>query len=977
MPLLSSPVPNLVNGVSQQAPTLRLASQLEAQENAYSSVVEGLGKRPPTKHVSVLDSGDGSNAAYHLINRDSGERYIVQIDESGIRVFDLTGDEKTVTVEGAALDYLACDAAAKSSLRALTVEDYTFILNTETTVDMSELLSPNPGQQGLVFVKQGQYSTDYNVFINSFPVATKTTSASDPDDIKTDAIAADLVTTLTTNLDTIGVSAATWTEGGIAAESTLTINGWTGTSPMRFKRLTGTQEYQVGDSIGFSSVGGSSGSSINGNSYVITNAQLSFSGTYPHLTPFWVYTMDHSVTGSLSGGSVHRTARQGETRAGTLTESGAFTGYVPAQGDLIYLQTGTGITEGTYQIAAESRWDSGCHGNDFIQLLASPSTANVSLMTGDIASYNNWLITRNGSTILIKRGDGAPFTLRTSDSYGDRVLFGFKDRIQRFTDLPTICVRDYLVEITGDNAEDLDNYWVKFVPNNDAVSDFDKGVWVETGAPGISYQLDANTMPHTLVRNEDGTFTFQAATWGDRIVGDEETSPNPSFVGKTLNDIFFFRNRLGFLADENVILSVARSPFNFFSQTVTTLLDSDPVDVAATNTHVSVLRYAVPFREELLLFSDQSQYILSTGAQSLLTPSSASLNEATAFEASLLARPVVAGSNVYFGFPRGNYAGVREYFVQADSEAKDAADITKHVPRYIPGVISGMASASNEDVLICRTEADPTALYVYCYYWSNDQKLQSAWSRFSFEEDSEILAAEFIESTLHLVIQRADGIHYETMSFQPGQVDEDSTYVTLLDRRLTDEDVTIAYNVGTNTTTWTLPYEITGEMKVAVRAGDDVLSEGHSITLMTQAGTTLTALGDFTDTKVFIGQVYLMDFVPSEPVLREEAKGGGQTAVQSGRLQIRTWRFTYHKTAYFSTEVTPLGRDTFEKVFNSQALSGIANTGEVYLASGSFRFPVLAKAGEFTVHISSDSFLPCHFTGAEFEGHFTSRSQRA
>ena len=49
--IVNNAIPNLINGVSQQPETLRLSSQATDQENGYSSVVEGLRKRPPTEFV--------------------------------------------------------------------------------------------------------------------------------------------------------------------------------------------------------------------------------------------------------------------------------------------------------------------------------------------------------------------------------------------------------------------------------------------------------------------------------------------------------------------------------------------------------------------------------------------------------------------------------------------------------------------------------------------------------------------------------------------------------------------------------------------------------------------------------------------------------------------------------------------------------------------------------------------------------------
>ena len=44
MSLVSASIPNLINGVSQQPPSLRLKTQAEVQQNGLSTVVEGLRK---------------------------------------------------------------------------------------------------------------------------------------------------------------------------------------------------------------------------------------------------------------------------------------------------------------------------------------------------------------------------------------------------------------------------------------------------------------------------------------------------------------------------------------------------------------------------------------------------------------------------------------------------------------------------------------------------------------------------------------------------------------------------------------------------------------------------------------------------------------------------------------------------------------------------------------------------------------------
>jgi hypothetical protein len=54
--------------------------------------------------------------------------------------------------------------------------------------------------------------------------------------------------------------------------------------------------------------------------------------------------------------------------------------------------------------------------------------------------------------------------------------------------------------------------------------------------------MDGATLPHVLVREADGSFTFKAATWDKRRCGDGgQDRPDPSFIGKQIQDIVFHR----------------------------------------------------------------------------------------------------------------------------------------------------------------------------------------------------------------------------------------------------------------------------------------------------------------------------------------------------------------------------------------------------------------------------------------------------
>jgi hypothetical protein len=389
----------------------------------------------------------------------------------------------------------------------------------------------------------------------------------------------------------------------------------------------------------------------------------------------------------------------------------------------------------------------------------------------------------------------------------------------------------------------------------------------------------------------------------------------------------------------------------------------------------------VPFDENFVIFSDQTQFIAQ--GTPTVTPKTLMVDPTTEFDNESGCKPIGAGKNVYFAFSRGSYAGVREYFVDQTTAVKDATDITAQVPKYIPNGCHKLISSTTENILIALTSGDPSAMYVYKYFYAGDEKLQSAWSKMTLgNAATEIIGGDFIQSVLYLAIQRTDGVYLEKANYAPGTVDPDVNFVTHYDRRITEAQCTsVAYDAGTNLTTWTLPYEVDGTMKVVTR---EVLP-GQNIVVSNPTPTTLTASGDKTATKVYIGQTYSREYEFSKFYHREEGKQGS-AIVTAGRLQIRTCTLTYSDTGTFTVSVTQDHRDPNSYVqfrdirdtaFTGRVLGAGSNLlGAVALASGEFRFPVWAENTKVTIKVSSDSFLPMRLLGAEWEGFYHSRSRR-
>jgi len=783
MALVSSSIPNLVNGISQQPFTLRLSSQAETQENGLSTTSQGLRKRPPTKHLKKIINGSVGDAYVHTINRDSNEQYVVVITNGDLQVFDLNGNEKTVSFPDGT-GYLTATTPS-TAFRAVTVADYTFIVNKTTQVTQRSDRSTNRPYEALINVKAGNYGKTYNVVID------------------------------------------------------------------------GTTR-----------------------------------GTY--------------------------TTPDGSTASHTANIS---TDYIATQ-----------------------------------------------LYNGLVAWGGGFSFSRSGSIIHISRSS-SDFTIKAEDGFNNGAMTALKDQIQKFSDLPANAgVDGFNVEVVGDKNNGFDNFYVEFDSTG-------TGAWKETIKPNELLGFTASTMPHTLVRNADGTFTFSEASWSDRTVGSIDLNPDPSFVGSTITDIFFYRNRLGFLSDEGVIMSEAAEFFNFYRTTVTELLDSEVIDVQASHTKVSNLIHAIPYNRQLLLFSAQTQFVVDT-QQDLLTPSTVAIKQSTEFETNTSAKPVGFGNNIYFAVDRGEYSGVREYFtIDEVAGTNDAADITSHVPSYIPKNIIKIAAGLNNNILSVLSQEDTSSLYVYKFYWSNNEKLQSSWSKWVFDDGDDILNVDFILSDMIMVVQRSDGVYLEKMSVAIEDIGANEPYTVHLDRKVTIAGADITFD-GTysNIDIADLPCDLTdGEWQGVVATGQ-TLKAGILVDLEPTAGGARIA-GNYANNDLIIGRKYSKRYTFSPVTIKVQA-GNAQKSDTAGRLQVRNMAINYSDTGYFKAEVTPTARSTYSYIFAGKTV-GLSSTviGTVNLEDGIFKFPVLAQNTEVVVTIINDSPLPSALLSADWEGMYVKRSK--
>ncbi|MEG1912962.1 MAG: hypothetical protein RR091_10780, partial [Cloacibacillus sp.] len=236
---------------------------------------------------------------------------------------------------------------------------------------------------------------------------------------------------------------------------------------------------------------------------------------------------------------------------------------------------------------------------------------DVNMSTQDIAerlaagiaavSNGSYTITQAASTLWIRRADSGTFTIALADTRSSSYSYLVTSKIQKFSELPTVAPDGYICKVVGDIASSADDYYVRFEANDTGT--FKKGVWVECAEPGQRNTIDSTTMPHILTHEANGSWTFSEIDWTDRLTGDEDTNPTPSFIGAQIQSIFLFRNRLCLLANDVLCMSAAADHTNWFNETSITLSDADPIYLAASTDSLAALFDFGILQDTLVLFS--------------------------------------------------------------------------------------------------------------------------------------------------------------------------------------------------------------------------------------------------------------------------------------------------------------------------------------------------------------------------------------
>jgi len=210
----------------------------------------------------------------------------------------------------------------------------------------------------------------------------------------------------------------------------------------------------------------------------------------------------------------------------------------------------------------------------------------VTNLSNSIDANANYVASHIGNVIYIRRANNGNFAISAVGGNVGTSITAFMGSVTSVAQLPKSFFNGLKIKVEGTTDSGADDYWVKFVTSDGTGAG--TGFWEETIAPSTVTDLNEETMPHVIIREANGTFTYRQldeasalGSAGTTVVTGVPTSvtiASATSAGHVVGEQFAARGgtgnnlRLQVTSVQNVLVSnsYSASSSNFVRQVTTT-----------------------------------------------------------------------------------------------------------------------------------------------------------------------------------------------------------------------------------------------------------------------------------------------------------------------------------------------------------------------------------------------------------------------
>ena len=946
---ITQTIPSFVSGISEQPDHLKFQGQLTDIVNAIPDITLGLYKRPGAKRIGTapLSNVQSGGSWFHYFRDETEGSYIGQVAADGqVRVWRCSDGQLMTTAYGtggqtAIQDYLA--TSEPENLQFLTINDTTFVTSrdssnsntlvgtTGTTDDrpeahcaMVELLRTENGRQYGINIYDSSASSSLTTVKRATKVKITGNNYDEGDGsghcpgIGTEVYAVTAAGSYGATTNVVHVknsSGTTLTTGKDNLTFRITALGQQGVSPNYSASSNGPggQNYRCSYNLEVVLLHGGEGWDV---------------GDVIRVEP------EHAATANSSDGQayIEVTVTEIETTQVKATLSSAGDGLIrPAPTPF---DADTAVTADTILAG-------------IVDDLPAGISAKV-IGPGIYLSSTN------------------PFNVEIAEEDLMRV---FQKSVNDVTLLPNQCRHGYIVKVSNARMSDEDDYYLRFTGENNLDG---AGSWSECAEPGIAKSL--TNMPLVIQRTATTTFTVKQFTYQDRRVGDDNTNPMPTFVGKRINKVLFFRNRLALLSGENVILSrpgTLGTP-DFFIESALTVSASDPIDISAASMFPSDIFDGIEINAGLLVFSTNQQFLLSTD-DTVLNPDTAKLRSVSTFNYNKDIPPISLGTTISYLDNSGKFSRLNEMANTSREGEPDVVEISKLVPTLLPKNLDLLTnSRENSIILIGKTNSD--TVFGYKYLAIGDKRQQQAWFKWKLNNP---LLYHFIINDEYFFLDTDNflqSLKIVQSDDDPIITQDDVNYQIHLDNHTTVSNG--VYNASTNLTTFTNQSDWIDQVTSPNYSLAIIDLNTNSTRLARYALPTVinaddfTVPGDWSTGSFTIG--YLYEYLVKFPrIYPKKISGEKSFADVNSSLILHRLKLHFGKIGLYETTLTRVGKSDYTEVYESSLLDEYEASDAPYLEEYIKTIPVYEKNKNVDITLKSSHPAPATLRAMAWEGDYS------
>ena len=604
-------------------------------------------------------------------------------------------------------------------------------------------------------------------------------------------------------------------------------------------------------------------------------------------------------------------------------------------------------------------------------LAATDGSGNANFASGDVKII--------GTGIHIKRSTA----FNASTPVGE-LLNVISGKVNDVGDLPSQCKHGMVIEVVNSEAEE-DNHFVKFFgklkTNGDPDDDADyldgEGTWEECAKPGRKIRLKRSTMPVILIRTADGNFRlseldgsnytisgtqYSVPQWDDALVGDDVTNPEPSFIGKNISKIVFFRNRFTILADENIVMSRPGDFTNFFAKSAIQLIASDPIDISASSEYPAILYDGIQVNTGLILFSKNQQFMLTTDSD-IFSPTTAKINALSTYNFNFATNPISLGTTIGFLDNAGKFS---RFFEMAQLQREGEPEIIEQsavVSRLFEKDLK-LISNSRENSVIFFSEEGTSTLYGYRYFDNIRERKLASWFKWTLTGEIQYHCMQ--DDNLYVVV-RNNGKD-QLLKYA---IKMDANTALISDNRIhldhLMETAGWSYNATTQKSTRTKPTGLESSHQL-VAYDEDTGNNLGRYGKITVNGSNLELDGDWSNETFYIGYQFTMQVdLPTIYVTRVE--GEAFRSDSRANTIIHRVKFGFGPIGLYKTILNRTGKDTYEQDIEvTNANTYLANTAAIRNDNKLYAVPVYDRNTNVTLTVKSEHPAPANIQYMVWEG---------